>query len=204
MAETTVVAPTSDPNATFEELLASVFQPAYGTALHWTRNSHDAEDLVQETCLQAYRAFHTFQPGTKFKAWFFKIMTNLFYYRHRQAKRRPQTVDLEDAPDLYLYVQTANLGLHDGNQDPADSILGKLEVEHVQDAIAALPEEFRIACALYFIEDFSYDEIASILDKPVGTVRSRLHRGRKMLQKALWQVAEERGIVSALRDRERE
>lgn len=201
MAETTVVVPTTDPNATFEELVASVFQPAFGAALHWTRNSHDAEDLVQETCLQAYRAFHTFQPGTKFKAWFFKIMTNLFYYRHRQAKRRPQTVDLEDAPDLYLYVQTANLGLHDGNQDPADSILGKIEVEHVQDAIGALPDEFRVACALYFIEDFSYDEIASILDKPVGTVRSRLHRGRKMLQKALWQVAEERGIVSALRDR---
>lgn len=192
----------TDPNATFEQLLAPVLEKAYGAAFHWARNSHDAEDLVQETCLQAYRAFHTFQPGTNFKAWFFKIMTNLFYYRHRQAKRRPQTVELEDAPDLYLYVQTANLGLHDGNQDPADCILGKLEVEHVQRAIGELPEEFRIACALYFIEDLSYEEIAEILGKPVGTVRSRLHRGRKMLQKALWIVAEERGIVAALRERE--
>jgi RNA polymerase sigma-70 factor (ECF subfamily) len=200
MSETSAAVPTTDPNATFEQLLAPVVQPAYGAALHWTRNTHDAEDLVQDACLQAYRAFKTFQAGTNFKAWFFKIMTNLFYYRHRQAKRRPQTVDLEDAPDLYLYVQTASLGLHGGNLDPADSILSKLEVEHVQAAIAELPDEFRIACALYFIEDFRYDEIASILDKPVGTVRSRLHRGRKMLQKALWQVAEERGIIAAVKE----
>ncbi len=194
----------TSPNATFEDLLAPVLETAYGAAVHWTRNRSDAEDLVQDTCLQAYRAFHTFQPGTKFKAWFFKIMTNLFYYRHRKAKREPQTVDLEDAPDLYLYVQTANLGLHDGNSDPAESILGKLEVEHVQEAIGTLPEEFRIVCALYFIEDFSYEEIARILGKPVGTVRSRLHRGRRILQKTLWQVAEERGIIAALKERETE
>jgi RNA polymerase sigma-70 factor (ECF subfamily) len=194
----------TDTGTPFDQLLAPVLGPAYGTALHWTRNSHDAEDLIQETCMQAYRAFHTFQPGTKFKAWFFKIMTNLFYYRHRVAKRRPQTVDIEDAPDLYLYVQTANLGLHDGNQDPAESIVGKMEVEHVEGAIGALPDEFRTVCALYFIEDFSYDEIANILGKPVGTVRSRLHRGRKMLQKVLWQVAEEAGITTALKKRETE
>ena len=193
---------TTDPNATFEQLLAAVVDPAFGTALHWTRNSHDAEDLVQETCLQAYRAFHTFQPGTKFKAWFFKIMTNLFYYRHRKAKRQPQTVDLDEAPDLYLFTQTASLGLHNGNQDPAGSIMDKIEAEHVRAAIGELPEEFRVVCALYFIEDFSYDEIASILDKPIGTVRSRLHRGRKMLQKELWQVAEEAGITTALKNRE--
>ena len=197
MSEAEVVQAT-DPNATFEELLGAVVDKAYGAALHWTRNSHDAEDLVQETCLQAYRAFHTFQPGTKFKAWFFKIMTNLFYYRHRKAKRQPQTVDLDDAPDLYLYIQTANLGLHGGNQDPADCIMDKIESEHVRQAIAELPDEFRIVCALYFIEDFSYDEIASIVAKPIGTVRSRLHRGRKMLQKSLWQVAEEAGITTAL------
>lgn len=204
MSEIGEVVQATDPNATFEQLLAAVVDPAFGTALHWTRNSHDAEDLVQETCLQAYRAFHTFQPGTKFKAWFFKIMTNLFYYRHRKAKRQPQTVDLDEAPDLYLYIQTANLGLHGGNQDPADSIMSKIEVEHVQGAIAALPEEFRIVCALYFIEDFSYDEIANILDKPIGTVRSRLHRGRKMLQKSLWHVAEEAGITTALTNQEPE
>jgi len=192
----------TDPSATFDQLLAPVLGPAYGTALHWTRNSHDAEDLVQETALQAYRAFHTFQPGTKFKAWFFKIMTNLFYYRHRKAKRQPQTVDIDDAPDLYLFLQAANAGLLGGVEDPAECVMSKMEVEHVHAAIAALPDEFRIVCALYFIEDFGYEEIANILEKPVGTVRSRLHRGRKMLQKSLWIVAEEAGITAALTVRE--
>lgn len=184
---------------TFEELLAPVLDPAYGAALHMCRNSTDAEDLVQEAALQAFKAFHQFEPGTKFKAWFFRIMTNLFYYKYRKKKREPQTVELEDAPDLYLYVQTSVLGLHSGNLDPAESILGKLGEEHVRDAISALPEEFRVVAALYFVEDFSYEEIALVLNKPVGTVRSRLHRGRKMLQKALWQVAEDEGIVGALR-----
>ncbi|HKQ19091.1 MAG TPA: sigma-70 family RNA polymerase sigma factor [Candidatus Eisenbacteria bacterium] len=188
----------TDAGTAFNELLVPVLEPAYGAAFHMCRNSHDAEDLVQEAALQAYKHFHQFQPGTKFKAWFFKILTNLFYYKYRKKKREPQLVDLEDAPDCYLYVQTSMIGLHAGNQDPAESIMGKMEVEHVQQAISGLPEEFRVVAALYFIEDFSYEEIAQILGKPVGTVRSRLHRGRKMLQKALWHVAEERGIVAAL------
>jgi RNA polymerase sigma-70 factor (ECF subfamily) len=189
---------TTDALPTFDELLGPVLQPAYGAAFHMCRNSHDAEDLVQEAALQAYKHFHQFQPGTKFKAWFFKILTNLFYYKYRKKKREPQLVDLEDAPDCYLYVQTAVIGLHGGNQDPAESIMAKMEVEHVEEAISQLPEEFRVVAALYFIEDFSYEEIAGIVEKPVGTVRSRLHRGRKMLQKALWHVAEERGIVASL------
>lgn len=184
--------------ATFEDLLAPVLEPAYGAAMHMCRNRHDAEDLVQEAALQAFRSFHQFQPGTKFKAWFFRILTNLFYYRYRKQKRAPQTIGLEDTPDLYLAFKFTSLGLFSGNLDPAESILGKLEADHVREAIANLPDEFRIVAALYFIEDFSYEEIAQILEKPVGTVRSRLHRGRRMLQKALWTIAEERGIVAAM------
>lgn len=184
--------------ASFEELLAPILEPAFGAAMHMCRNRHDAEDLVQESALQAFRAFHQFEPGTKFKAWFFRILTNLFYYKYRQQKRAPKTVDLEDSPDLYLAFKATSLGLFSGNLDPAESILGKMEEEHVQEAISNLPDEFRIVAALYFIEDFSYEEIATILEKPVGTVRSRLHRARRMLQKALWTVAEERGIVAAL------
>jgi RNA polymerase sigma-70 factor, ECF subfamily len=195
--ETQTAAPRGAPS--FEDLLAPVLEPAFGAAYHMCRNSHDAEDLVQEASLQAYKHFGQFEPGTKFKAWYFRILTNLFYYKYRKRKREPQTVELEDAPDLYLYVQAAGLGLFSGNSDPADSIMDRLEEEHVHGAIGALPDEFRVVAALYFIEDFSYDEIANILEKPVGTVRSRLHRARKMLQKALWHVAEERGIVESLR-----
>ena len=191
-------ASTATSPATFEELLAPVLDPAYGAAFHMCRNSHDAEDLVQEASLQAFRYFHQFEPGTKFKAWYFRILTNLFYYKYRKKKREPQTVELEDAPDLYMYVQTTVLGLNTGNSNPADSIMDKLGEEHIHLAIGALPDEFRVVAALYFIEDFAYDEIAQIIEKPVGTVRSRLHRARKMLQKALWHVAEERGIVATL------
>jgi len=185
--------------AEFEALLTPILQMAYGTAVRLTRSRTDADDLVQDAALMAFRAFGTFQRGTNFKAWFFRILTNLFYYKYRKKKREPQTVDLADAPDFYLYVNSVAAGLGFGNPDLADSIMDKLEEETVHGAIGALPDEFRIVASLYFIEDFAYEEIAQILEKPVGTVRSRLHRARKMLQKALWHVAEERGIVASLR-----
>jgi RNA polymerase sigma-70 factor (ECF subfamily) len=183
---------------TFEEQLTPLLTAAYGTALHMTRNRDDAEDLVQEAAVRAFRAFHTFQAGTHFKAWFFRILTNLFLEKYRQKQRQPETIPLEDAPVLYLYQQTRHVGLHAGNADPAALVLSKMETEHVVAAIAALPEEFRTVCALYFMQEFSYQEIAEILDCPVGTVRSRLHRGRKTLQQALWHVAQEHGITTAL------
>jgi RNA polymerase sigma-70 factor (ECF subfamily) len=103
-------------------------------------------------------------------------------------------VDIEDTPELYLYQRSR--GAQPGTDDPASVVLTKLETEHVAQAIQALPDEFRVVATLYFVEDLSYQEIAEICECPVGTVRSRLHRGRRMLQKALWSVAEERGIVS--------
>jgi RNA polymerase sigma-70 factor (ECF subfamily) len=182
----------------FESLLTPLLSPAYGTALHMTRNRDDAEDLVQEAALRAYRAFHTFEKGTNFKAWFFRILTNLYLNKYRQKQREPEMVHIEDAPDLYLYAQTLNSGMHSWCADPASQVMRKLTTEHVTTAIEALPEEFRTVCALYFMQEFAYQEIAEILDCPLGTVRSRLHRGRKMLQRELWHVAQEHGITTTL------
>jgi RNA polymerase sigma-70 factor (ECF subfamily) len=105
--------------------------------------------------------------------------------------------DLEDSHAAYLFMRTAEAGLHAKFDDPAGATIGQMAQEDVASALAALPEEFRVVCTLYFMEDLAYQEIADILRLPVGTVRSRLHRGRKMLQKRLWKVAEDQGIVRA-------
>lgn len=182
----------------FERHFASILSPAYGMALHMTRCREEAEDLVQEATLQAFKAFDQFKEGTNFKAWFFQILINRFRYNYRKRSRQPQQVVLDDAPDLYLYVQMAGSGLLAESDDPAALVLGRMTEEQVGAAMAALPEEFRIVCALYFLEEMAYQDIADILACPVGTVRSRLHRGRKLLQKALWMVAQEYGVVNAL------
>jgi RNA polymerase sigma-70 factor (ECF subfamily) len=182
----------------FDTQLRAVLPPAYGYAMRLTRNRADAEDLVQEAALLACRAAHTFEAGTNFKAWYFRILVRCFYARHRTAKRRPETVELDDTPDLQLYGNFIRSGLRSSGDDPASILLDRLGTEQVVDAIRVLPTEYGIVCTLYFMEDFAYHEIAEVLEVPVGTVRSRLHRGRKMLQKALWQVAQEAGVVRAL------
>lgn len=176
---------------TFDALFEPILSPAYGMAYHMTRCREEAEDLVQEAAVQAYRAFHTFQPGTNFKAWFFRILINCFRSAYRKRKREPEIMPLDDAPDLYLYLQTANAGLHKRSSNPAALVIGQMSEAQIKRAIEALPEEFRVVSVLYFMEEVSYQEIADILDCPVGTVRSRLHRGRKLLQKALWEIARE-------------
>lgn len=181
--------------AEFEELLSPLLSMAYGTAVRLTRDRTEAEDLVQDAALLAYRAFATFQRGTNFKAWFFRILTNAFYSRHRKEKHEKANLSTEDVPALYLYNKTAEAGMHARESDPASAIMDKLDSERVTTALEALPMEYRVVATLYFIEDFSYQQIAEVVECPVGTVRSRLHRGRRMLQKALWDVAVERGIV---------
>ncbi len=188
----------------FESYLTPILTAAYGTALHLTRNRDDAEDLVQEAALQAFRAFDSFQEGTNFKAWFFRILTNLFINAYRKRQRTPQThtlSDPEDAPALYLFKRTQEIGIHARTPDPAALVLERVEAEQVHQAIAMLPEDYRVVSILYFMEELSYQEIAEIVGCPVGTVRSRLHRGRRMLQKALWYIAEQQGIVADLRAR---
>jgi RNA polymerase sigma-70 factor (ECF subfamily) len=134
-------------------------------------------------------------PGTNFRAWFLKILLNSYYSRRRRERSRPVTSDLDDTPDLYIYARSGEAGFPTQGPDPAAQLLDKLGTERIVAAINRLPEEHRIVATLYFMEDLSYEEIAQALQCPVGTVRSRLHRGRKMLQKALWQIAEEDGIV---------
>ena len=181
----------------FEELLSPILAMAYGTAVRLTRDRTEAEDLIQDAALSAYRAFASFQQGTNFKAWFFRILTNAFYSRHRKDKHEKANFSTEDLPALYLYSKTAEAGLHGRGSDPAAAFMDKLDTEQVGAALDELPEEYRVVATLYFIEDFSYQQIAGVLGCPVGTVRSRLHRGRRMLQKTLWDVAVERGIVRA-------
>ena len=190
----------SDPTRAqeeFEALFRPILSMAYGTAVRLTRDRTDAEDLVQDAALLAFRAFGSFEPGTNFKAWFFRILTNAFYSRHRKTKHERNNVSTEDLPALYLYARTAEIGLHSQEPDPAAAMMDRFDTEHVAEALDALPEEYRVVASLYFVDDLSYQQIAEAVGCPVGTVRSRLHRGRRMLQRALWQVAEERGIVPA-------
>lgn len=182
----------------FETLLEPLLPRAYGYARHLVGERSAAEDLLQEAALAAFRGFRSFHPGSNFKAWFFRILTHCFYARHRRQKRLPATVDLEDAPDLFLFQRTAELGLHGGDQDPARLLLAKMTRRQILAAFTALPAEFRAVASLYFVDDLKYDEIAEVLGLPLGTVRSRLHRGRKMLQKQLWSVASEAGVVAGL------
>ena len=142
--------------------------------------------------------FGSFEPSSNFKAWFFRVLTNCFYSKYRKRKREGTQLELEDTPELYLYVQTAGAGLHAQADDPASLLMRRLDGEQVGAAIDALPDDYRVVATLYFLQDFSYQEIAEVLEVPIGTVRSRLHRGRRMLQQALWRVAEERGIIREL------
>ena len=180
---------------TLDDLLKPLLARAYGLALRLLRNSADAEDLVQEAVLAACRGFGTFQLGTNFKAWFFRILTNCYYSRHRRQRHEGQLTDLDEVPEQYLYIRTAELGLHGGQSDPVETVFNRLDSEQIVAALQDLPEEYRVVSTLYFMEDLSYGEIADTLGIPVGTVRSRLHRGRKILQKLLWRVAVERGVV---------
>jgi RNA polymerase sigma-70 factor, ECF subfamily len=180
--------------AEFMALFAPILQLAYGTAVRLTRSRTEADDLVQDAALLAYKAFDTFERGTNFKAWFFRILTNAFYSRHRKEKYEKANLSSDEVPALYLYQKTADAGLWRSERDPAAAIMDRLDADRVGEALDSLPEDYRVVTTLYFIDDLSYQQIADVLECPIGTVRSRLHRGRRMLQKALWDVAMERGI----------
>ena len=180
----------------FERQLTAVLDQAYGTALRLTGSPADAEDLVQDAALLAHRGFKGFTAGSNFRAWFYRILLNRFYSNYRRQRRAGVSVDLDETPELYLYQQAAATGVTP-DADTATALVDRLDSELVQKALDALPEEFRTVATLYFMQDLAYQEIADMLDVPIGTVRSRLHRARRMLQKALWEVAAERGIVGA-------
>jgi RNA polymerase sigma-70 factor, ECF subfamily len=180
--------------ARFTELAMEHMPGLYSAAMRMTRNAADAEDLVQETYLRAYRAFATFTEGTNLRAWLYRILTNTYINSYRAAKRRPQIADVEDVEDLYLYRR---IGPGDGSagRSAEDEALDSFTDEEVKAAIESLPDVFRIAVLLADVEGFSYKEIAEITDVPIGTVMSRIHRGRRALQKALHDFVESRGLV---------
>jgi RNA polymerase sigma-70 factor, ECF subfamily len=193
----------SEQQQAFEALLKPILSACYSMAFHLTHSRDEAEDLVQETTLLAYRGFHTFQAGTNFKAWFFRIMTNQAIQKYRKRQREPDITEIEDVPELYLYQHTAQAGLHARNQDPVHAVLDRIDGERIAAALADLPVEYRIVSALYFTQGLSYQEIADAVGIPVGTVRSRLHRARGLLQKALWEIAEADGIVATVGAKQR-
>ncbi|NND03859.1 MAG: sigma-70 family RNA polymerase sigma factor [Acidimicrobiia bacterium] len=179
--------------ANFEADAMQFAPQLYSAALRMTRNPADAEDVVQETFLKAYRAYDSFQAGTNLKAWLYRILTNTYINRYRKAQRRPSEVELGELQDLYLFKR---LGEQSGASESAEEeVLEQFVDTDVIQALESLPDNFRMPVLLADVEGFAYKEIAEMLDIPIGTVMSRLHRGRKALQKKLWHLAEERGIT---------
>jgi RNA polymerase sigma-70 factor, ECF subfamily len=171
----------------------------YGSALRMTRNPADAEDLVQDTYLRAFRGFAGFQEGTNLKAWLYRILTNSFINTYRKKQRQPQTVEgPDDLEEWYLFDR---LGSRNVEASAEQEVLDQLPDDDVKRALESLPENFRMPVLLADVEGFSYKEIADIMDTPIGTVMSRLHRGRKALEKALWETARNRGLVEDEKDR---
>ncbi len=181
--------------ASFEQDAMGFAPQLYSAALRMTRNPADAEDVVQETFLKAYRAYDSFQEGTNLKAWLYRILTNTYINRYRKKQRRPNEVDLGEVEDLYLYKRIGSTETGTASRSAETEVLEGLVSEDVRNAIDSLPEHFRMPVLMADVEGFAYKEIAEILDVPIGTVMSRLHRGRKTLQKALWEFARERGLV---------
>ena len=176
----------------FEEVALVHTDALLRTALRMTKNESDSEDLVQETMLKAYRFFDRFERGSNIKAWLFKIMTNIFINNYRQKSRKPSSVSYEDIDDNFLYHQLENS--KSNHADPEEILFAKLIDSDVRKAIDELPADFRMVVVLAFLEEFSYEEIAEIADIQLGTVKSRLHRARKLLQKSLWKYALLRGF----------
>jgi RNA polymerase sigma-70 factor (ECF subfamily) len=194
VAESKPVDLTEDERRRFQEDALPLLDSLYAGALRMTRNPADAEDLVQETMLRAYRSFDRFEAGTNLKAWLFRIMTNAYINTYRKRQREPQKVSQDELGDFDLYRELKD---HDPRWEttPEKIVLDSLVDTDIIEAIDDLPEQFRLAVVLSDIEGFSYAEMAEIMDVPMGTVMSRLHRGRKALQKRLWEVARDRGIV---------
>lgn len=170
-------------------------QPLYSAAMRMTHNAADAEDLVQETFLKAYRAYESYEQGTNLRAWLYRILTNTYINSYRAKKRRPEQSDVDEVEDLYIYRRLGGLEGAAAGRSAEEEVLDQFTDEHVKAAIDALPESFRMPVLMADVEGFSYREIAEILDVPIGTVMSRLHRGRKALQKALFTFGTERGLV---------
>ena len=182
----------SDP---FETEALSFLDALYRTALRMTRSEADAEDLVQETYIRAFRFREQFTPGTNLKAWLFRILTNTFINTYRRRQTQPEFTELDGVDEFSLYKRMSDLRTSSGAGNPETEFLNGIVDSEVKDALGELPEKFR-QVVLLDVEGFSYKEIAETVDIPIGTVMSRLHRGRKFLQKRLLDLAQQRGIAA--------
>ena len=181
-----------------EQFTADAMQYApqlFSTALRMTRNRSDAEDLVQETYIKGWRSFSTFKEGTNLRAWLFRIMTNTYINKYNAAKRKGTEVELDDVEELFLYKRLGSIDQSKLSSSAEDQMLNLFTDDEVKNALESLPEDFRIPVLLSDVDGFSYKEIAEMLEIPMGTVMSRLHRGRKIMQKMLYEYARERGLI---------
>lgn len=175
----------------FETAALSHMDALYRTALRMTRKKEDAEDLVQETYSKAFRSASQFQAGTNLKAWLFRILTNSYINEYRKRSRRPKQVDVAgvEDDDFFFFNQMVNNGAWKPERSAEETVLSQLVDHEVREALEGIPESFRIPVLLADIEDFSYKEIAAMLKIPIGTVMSRLYRGRRLLERALDEYA---------------
>jgi RNA polymerase sigma-70 factor (ECF subfamily) len=196
MSDTTEtdVAEPADPKALFEEQALPFMDQLYAAAMRLTRNPADAADLVQETFVKAYQAFGQFQQGTNLKAWLYRIQTNTFINNYRKNQRNPYQGTIDDLEDWQL-GGAESVTQSTSTQSAEAEAIDHLPDSDVKDALQSIPEDFRMAVYFADVEGFSYQEIADIMKTPVGTVMSRLHRGRRMLRELLSDYARDRGIV---------
>ncbi len=179
----------------FQADVTELIPQLYGMALRLARNRTDAEDLVQDALLRAYRGYHTFREGTNLRAWLFRILTNTFINEYRRRSRRPKETELVDGGEFIPYRPGDHQQVRSWSRAPEDQLIEQIFESDIVEAIENLPVIYRIPVLLADVEGLSYKEIAKSLDVPMGTVMSRLHRGRNALRKALWEYASKRGLT---------
>jgi len=187
---------TDDVRALFEEQALQYMDQLYAAAMRMTKNPSDAADLVQETFVKAYTAFGQFQQGTNLKAWLYRIQTNTFINNYRKNQRNPYQGTIDDLEDWQL-GGAESVTQHSTTRSAEAEAIDHLPDSAVKDALQSIPEDFRLAVYFADVEGFSYQEIADIMKTPVGTVMSRLHRGRRLLRGLLAEYASDRGIAAA-------
>src|SRR6266480_3878762 len=183
------------PSEDFEAGVLAQLDSLYRTARRMTSSQQEAEDLVQETMLKAFRFAHTYQPGTNLRAWLFRILNTSAINRYRKLAAHPAPASLPEGEEFYLYNQIRDLSGQELSQGAEEEVLNQYLDEDVYKALNDLPPNFRMAVVLADIEGLSYKEIAEALQIPIGTVMSRISRARRQLQKSLWQYAKDRGYV---------